>query len=949
MYDVKFWLRVLSKAYNKILNKWVNIDRWTANHHTTFSKCTDNHVDHESRCLCCKAFVCDNVFRCSVTGKQFIFHKEGNFSCKSSHLIYLITCSDCDVQYVGQTTQPLHVRLNAHRSCAKRNPNTYLYKHFNELGHDFSKATIQIIDYIETDSSVDLDRLENFWISVLCTAFPLGLNDRVDGVGSVSKLVGNEYPSLYFSLAITRRRRGHGRKKKEKRNRRLEPNATGLEHNSIDEKLLFLNNLFEESPKQFYLHLRSLNKRVFSLLALKSSSSPNIITPLLHSLIYSNQQNPIKAVEERECIVIPFKSKFIDTLSLNSIFRDTSISSLLPEVLKNKLPLKIFFQYNMPIGRKIMNYNSFLNNIKKDDLRNLINSDCTCSSSIFNCSDFGHIITGDLNFITCNKLRSLMSFGAKFREPVSQDPNHIKNYINTSIDHFITSKAGKYRVGQDSFRAWGDKVKQVVSNRINYYVSHKPYVFDKSTSIFKDPEVASYVKDLHNKYIIVVADKASSNFVIICKKFYTQVLMAELGIDMQSFSCVGNTTYSFVSEDKGEVIRDTFIKLKNIFNIDCSEDFRRIPNIFWNPKLHKNPYKPRFIAGARKSVTKELEGLMNKGMQVLQANLKRYCAAIFRRTGLNFNWSINSSSEFLNRINSLDIWSMRVYDFSTLYTNLNLHDVESSLFEICNLLFNKQYKYICVRSTKAFFSSKKYNGFYCFDKELFKKAIHFILNNTYVCFAGFILKQSKGIPMGGGCSSPIADLYLCCKEFMFMKALLKNKKFSLAKLLSNNCRYVDDINVVNYKNFYDKAKEIYPADLILDRSGDNDKDVAYLDVRITIEDNKISSSVFNKTDSFGFPVVNFTFPESNIPMQLGYDVFYGQILRYSKIFSDVHAFIVKSSSLFHTLEERGYQYRDLCRQFRRVFHKNYFIKPKFGFRNDRQALDTLKNCLLQRP
>ena len=82
--------------------------------------------------------------------------------------------------------------------------------------------------------------------------------------------------------------------------------------------------------------------------------------------------------------------------------------------------------------------------------------------------------------------------------------------------------------------------------------------------------------------------------------------------------------------------------------------------------------------------------------------------------------------------------------------------------------------------------------------------------------------------MGGGCSSPIADLYLCSKEFMFMKALLKDKKISLAKLLSNNCRYVDDINVVNYKNFLDKAKEIYPADLILDRSGNNDRDVAYM-------------------------------------------------------------------------------------------------------------------------
>ena len=203
--------------------------------------------------------------------------------------------------------------------------------------------------------------------------------------------------------------------------------------------------------------------------------------------------------------------------------------------------------------------------------------------------------------------------------------------------------------------------------------------------------------------------------------------------------------------------------------------------------------------------------------------------------------------------------------------------------------------------------------------------------------------------MGGGCSSPIADLYLCSKEFMFMKALLKDKKFSLAKLLSNNSRYVDDVNVVNYKSFHDKAKEIYPIDLILERSGENDKDLAYLDVRITIKDDKISSSVYNKTESFGFPVVNFTFPESNIPIQLGYDVFYGQILRYSKIFSDVQGFIDKSASLFHTLEGRGYKYHALCKQFKRVFRKNLFAKHKYGFRTDQQAIDSLKNHLLRYP
>ena len=408
---------------------------------------------------------------------------------------------------------------------------------------------------------------------------------------------------------------------------------------------------------------------------------------------------------------------------------------------------------------------------------------------------------------------------------------------------------------------------------------------------------------------------------------------------------MGNITYSFVSENKLDVINKTVKALKDNFGINCQTENLHIPNIFWNPKLHKVPYKPRFIAGARRSVTKELEMKLNKGMQVLKSDFSKYCKAIFRRTGINFNWSIDSSFEFLDRIKSLEVWSMQVYDFSTLYTNLELNDVEESLFQLCDLLFSSKHKYICVNSYKAFFSIKKYNGFTCFDKISFKQAISFILNNTYVAFGGYILRQTRGVPMGGGCSSPVADLYLSSKEFRFMKRLLQEKKFHLAKLLSNNSRYVDDLNIINYRKFNNRANEIYPADLLLERSGDNEKDVAYLDVRIKISDKGVVTSLYNKTDEFNFPVVNFTFPESNIPIQLGYNVFYGQVLRYSTIISDRREFIVKSSQLFFKLRRRGYRHHILSKSFKKIFNKNTSILYKFGFKDSYEAITELHHYI----
>ena len=80
-----------NKAFNHNLNKWVNVDRWAATHNTIINKCVTNNVEY--RCLCCKVLKCDTVFSSNVTGKQFIFSKDGNFSCKSCNLIYLISGS----------------------------------------------------------------------------------------------------------------------------------------------------------------------------------------------------------------------------------------------------------------------------------------------------------------------------------------------------------------------------------------------------------------------------------------------------------------------------------------------------------------------------------------------------------------------------------------------------------------------------------------------------------------------------------------------------------------------------------------------------------------------------------------------------------------------------------------------------------------------------------------
>ena len=44
------------------------------------------------------------------------FWSRSKITCKSSNLVYLITWKRFDLQYVGETKQPLHIRINGHRS-----------------------------------------------------------------------------------------------------------------------------------------------------------------------------------------------------------------------------------------------------------------------------------------------------------------------------------------------------------------------------------------------------------------------------------------------------------------------------------------------------------------------------------------------------------------------------------------------------------------------------------------------------------------------------------------------------------------------------------------------------------------------------------------------------------------------------------------------------------------
>ena len=129
------------------------------------------------RCVTCKHLNCSRFIRSTKTGRSYIIRH--SFSCTSSYLIYVITCTKCRKQYVGLTNRQLNVRINHHRTNIFNQKPIYISKHFNLPDHSINNLSVQAIDRVERSNPnplQELQKLESYWINNLQTLQPSGLN-----------------------------------------------------------------------------------------------------------------------------------------------------------------------------------------------------------------------------------------------------------------------------------------------------------------------------------------------------------------------------------------------------------------------------------------------------------------------------------------------------------------------------------------------------------------------------------------------------------------------------------------------------------------------------------------------------------------------------------------------------------------------------------------------------
>ena len=134
-------------------------------------------------------------------------------------------------------------------------------------------------------------------------------------------------------------------------------------------------------------------------------------------------------------------------------------------------------------------------------------------------------------------------------------------------------------------------------------------------------------------------------------------------------------------------------------------------------------------------------------------------------------------------------------------------------------------------------------------------------DNKFVQFCWRVFQQTIGILIGTNCVPLLADFFLRAYEADLFQELLKQ----LAQTFNSSFCHINDVLSLNNYRFADYLHIIYPKELEVKDTAETQKSASYLDLHIEIDNRwRLKTKLYNKSDDFTFPIVNFPFINSNI-------------------------------------------------------------------------------------
>ena len=576
-----------------------------------------------------------------------------------------------------------------------------------------------------------------------------------------------------------------------------------------------------------------------------------------------------------------------------------------------------------------MNYKDVVQNIDINDKETFGTglTQCACKNSSFINKDHGHIITGDLRLIENQSLRKIISKGPNYREPKTINWGKCKNVISEGLEKSSEKLAFcDKNVNDDDMKPWKEEILKQVEQKIH---TLKRKIKPKKTNpVLKQEEIIRYLENLHKQFVLVPIDKASNNVAIICKRYYVEVVLKEVGI-----LATGNTTYKKTDLTKDEIIDDNVTYSQKLgFKITNNE--KELPIMYWTPKFHKKPYGTRFIVASKQCSTKQLSKSVSSAFKLMYNQIENFHKKSKFLQNYNKFWVLQNSDPIIATLDSINkrknAKSITTYDFSTLYTKLPHDKLIEKLLLLIDFVFeggNKTFIKIS-KNGKATWGKKVKNGI-GFTKSSLKTAVKHLIENCFFSVGNIILQQIIGIPMGIDPAPFWANLFLYFYEEQFMSHLISSDKIR-AKRFHATKRFIDDLCAINDgEEFKSSFLNIYPKELELklEHSGEN---ATFLNLDITIKDKIFVYKLYDKRDSFPFSIVRMPYLSSNIPQNIFYSALVGEILRIARSTLMYEDFIPKACALVLRMYKQGAQKQKTIKSIRKIIHKHEEDFAKFN-------------------
>ena len=97
----------------------------------------------------------------------------------------------------------------------------------------------------------------------------------------------------------------------------------------------------------------------------------------------------------------------------------------------------------------------------------------------------------------------------------------------------------------------------------------------------------------------------------------------------------------------------------------------------------------------------------------------------------------------------------------------------------------------------------------------------------------------------------------------------------------------------------------------MNKANISDKETSFLDLNIKVVGSNINTSVYDKRDDAGFPIVNFPWLSGDVPRLPSYGVYISQLVRFARCCTSVFYFHSKNLQITSKLLTQGYRYHKL--------------------------------------